>query len=288
MNKSSIYVIVLTWNNYKDTRECLDSLLKVAEPDIKILLVDNASTDDSITRLKGDFPNIDTLRLRENSGISGGYNAGIDYAMQAAADYIIVTNNDITFAPDTINGLLRAAQTTPKMGIGVPKTFNYYDHALLAGIGGRWRKFPPSVKMMGVNTPDSNMFSSNQMMDYAISSCYLITKDLVKSIGGYDTGYFFYNDDWDYSIRAREAGYEIWLIPDARVWHKVSVSTQKSKKKEIWWEYFGRSTFRFYTKHRNNFELLLYAMWFVIRESIKLNFDRIFPFIKGLRYESRK
>jgi len=106
---------------------------------------------------------------------------------------------------------------------------------------------------------------------------------IVEVFKAQNIGYFFYNDDWDYSIRARKAGFKIFYYPDAVVYHKVSISTQKSKQKEIWWQYFGMSTVRFYKKHRNQFELNVYIIWFIIRELIKLNINRIIPFLKVFR-----
>jgi hypothetical protein len=283
----NIYIVVLTWNNYYDTKECIESLIAVKQPQLSILVVDNASTDESVKKLKIEYPDLSFLELPENIGISGGYNAGIEYALSENADFIVVTNNDIVFLEDTIDKLKKFALSKNNVGIVVPKTINYYNHELLAGVGGKWRKFPPSVKMIGWNVPYTKKYNKVINLEYAISSCYLITKDLVNQIGYYDTGYFFYNDDWDYSIRARNAGYKIYYSPDALVYHKVSISTQKSEQKEIWWQYFGMSTVRFYKKHRNQFELNIFIIWFITREIIKLNLNRIIPFLKGVRYEKK-
>jgi len=281
-------VVILTWNNYDDTCECIESLLKIRFPDFSILCVDNASTDDSIQKIKHQFPQIIVLELEGNMGISGGYNAGLKYAVEHNVDYIVLSNNDIVFTNNSLAPLIRTAQENKKVGIVVPKTFNYYAHNKLAGIGGRWRKFPPSVKIIGFNKPDSPRFKKITTIEYAISSCYLVTRKLIESIGYYDTNFFFYNDDWDFSIRTRKADFQIILQPNSQIYHKISISTQKSEKKEIWWNYLGRSTVRFYKKHRNNLDLDVYIIWFIIREVLKLNFNRIFPFLKGVSTELKK
>lgn len=279
---------MLTWNNYSDTKECIESLIRVKQPKFSILVVDNASTDNSLKKLQADYPDLLFLELTENVGISGGYNAGIEYAVGENADYIVVTNNDIVFLEGTIDKLTKFALSNKNVGIVVPRTLNYHNHEYLAGVGGKWRNFPPSVKMLGWNVTYKKQFNKTKKLEYAISSCYLITKELIHAIGYYDIGYFFYNDDWDYSIRARKAGFKIFYYPDAVVYHKVSISTQKSKQKEIWWQYFGMSTVRFYKKHRNQFELNVYIIWFIIRELIKLNINRIIPFLKGVRCAQKK
>jgi GT2 family glycosyltransferase len=285
MSNKSIYFIILTWNNYEDTRECIQSALNVKNPTFELLLVDNASDDGSIEKLTQEFPFIKILVLEKNCGVSGGYNAGIKFAVSKGADYIVLSNNDIVFAEDFLRELIFLVNENNKVGIAVPKTFNYFDRSRLAGIGGRWRRFPPSVKMIGVNTQASKNFNTELELEYAISACFLVTKELINDIGYFDPGYYFYNDDWDFSIRARKAGFTIKLKPTAHIWHKVSISTQKSEKKEIWWNYFGRSTYRFYKLNRNTTELYLYIIWFLIREMLKGNFKRLKPFLNGIIYE---
>jgi len=288
MTEKMIYVVILTWNNYKDTVECIESLLKIELPKFSLLLVDNASTDDTFKKVIKRFPDIEKLSLDQNLGVSGGYNAGLKYALQKNAENIILSNNDIVFGKNSLEELINTINSKENVGIVVPKTFNYFQPKKLAGLGGRWRKFPPSVKMIGVNVPDSTKFQNLTELEYAISSCYLVTRELIEDIGFYDTNFFFYNDDWDFSIRTRKAGFKILLQPDAHIWHKVSISTQKSKKKAIWWNYFGRSTVRFYKKHRNTLELNTYILWFILREIIKLNLNRIPPFLKGVSYEMKQ
>jgi GT2 family glycosyltransferase len=287
MSDRTIYFIVLTWNNYDDTYECIESALNVKGPAFNLLLVDNASDDGSLQKILKGFPNLEILILDKNVGVSGGYNAGLEYAINKGADLIILSNNDIVYAEDFLLELISLVDKNERIGIAVPKAFNYYDTSRLAGIGGRWRKFPPSVKMIGFNTRDKILFNDELELEYAISACFLVTKELVNDIGYFDTGYYFYNDDWDFSIRARNADYKIVLQPNAHIWHKVSVSTQKSDKKELWWNYFGRSTYRFYRKNRSMIELYLYVIWFIVREIIKTNFNRIQPFLKGVNFEKK-
>lgn len=278
-----VFVIILAWNHVEDTVECLVSMTKTNYEPIRYLLVDNASTDNTVETVQNKFPEVEIIQSDKNLGISGGYNIGMQYALEQGASHILVANNDIEIDAEMVKYLVEEMNKDHKIGIGMPKIYHYYgDRNRLWCTGARWRKFIPSVKMTGVNAKDNGNFTHAKDIEYAPSCCLLLSRELIETIGYFDTNYFFYNDDWDYSARARKSGFNIRYTPDAKMWHKVSVSTQKSDKPAIWWNYFGRSTVRFYRMHASRWQLAIYIAWFVIRESIKGNFHRIKPFLSGV------
>jgi hypothetical protein len=85
--------------------------------------------------------------------------------------------------------------------------------------------------------------------------------------------------------RVRTAGYHIQFDPEAKLWHKVSVSTQKSDKPSRWWYTMGRSTVRFYRQHSTSSALITYSAWFAVREIVKLKPRRVLPFLTGVKHE---
>jgi GT2 family glycosyltransferase len=206
----------------------------------------------------------------------------MEYALREGARYVLVANNDIAVDPATIRNLWTALEEHPEAGMAMPKIYHYYgDQRRLWCPGAYWRWFPPEVKMQ-VEVQDAPRFNALREIDYAPSCCLLIRREALEQVGQFDTGYFFYYDDWDFSIRLRTAGYKILFVSDAKLWHKVSVSTQKSEKPAQWWRVMGRSTALFYLRHTTPWTLFLFAMWFVVRESAKLQFGRIPPFLAGL------
>jgi GT2 family glycosyltransferase len=281
-----VYVVVLGWNHVDDTIECLDSMVKSDYHPLRFILVDNGSEDNTVQAVRERFPNVDILHSDTNLGVSGGYNIGMEYAYHQGADYILIANNDISADALMIRELVAELDNHPEVGIGMPKIFHYYgDRNRLWCTGAYWRKFPPTVKMLGTNAKNSQKYSNPQDLEFVPSCCLLLRRDLIKRIGYFDTGYFFYNDDWDYSARSRKAGYSIRFVPKAILWHKVSISTQKSEKISKWWNYLGRSTVRFYRMHKKPWQLRMFIIWFVIRESIKGKFNRIKPFLAGVKTE---
>ena len=277
-----VSIVILTWNQKELVLECLESFLKSSYPHVHYIIVDNASTDDTAQVIRATYPDIELIVSPTNVGIAGGYNLGINAALASSAPYVLVTNNDVLVAPDMLANLVHLMEKEQNVGIVMPKIFHYYgDQSRLWCTGARWRRFPPSVKMMGTNSKDSQRWSKVQVLDYAPSCTLMIRAQALTKVGGFDEKFFFYNDDWDFSLRVRQAGYTILFHPNAILWHRVSASTQNSEKPKKWWYILGFSTTRFYLKHIGRTALTVYTLWFVAREFIKLKPNRILPFLQG-------
>ncbi len=165
----------------------------------------------------------------------------------------------------------------------MPKIHHYYgDRSRLWCVGGRWRRFPPGVKMMGSDEPDGPRYSRPLALGYAPSCTLFVSVAALRQVGFFDEGYFFYYDDWDFSARLRQAGFEIRFVPGAVVYHKVSVSTQKTDRPARWWHTMGRSSVRFYGKHHNSIGLATMTAWFAARETAKRKPARVPPYLRGV------
>ena len=281
-----VWAVVLAWNQKDETVACLDSLLHSDYPQMQLLVVDNGSTDGTAETVQQLYPQVMVVRSPVNLGIAAGYNLGLNHALAHRAEYILVANNDIVVDESMVRHLAESMADRPEVGMIMPKIYHYYgDQYRLWCTGARWRKFPPSVKMMGYNVKDAPRYSRSRELEFAPSCCLLIRRQVVEHIGGFDPGYFFYSDDWDYSARVRAAGYHIRFDPAAKLWHKVSVSTQKSEKPSRWWYTMGRSTVRFYRQHSTSSALITYSAWFTVREIVKLKPRRVLPFLTGVKHE---
>lgn len=278
-----VYAVVLAWNQLPETLECLDSLLQTTYANIRYLLVDNGSTDQTSEIVAGRFPQVEICRLEPNVGIARGYNHGIEQALERGADYVMVMNNDTLVHPEMVAYLVQAYRDRPDTGMAMPKIYHYYgDRRRLWYAGARWRPFPPGIKTIGMDQPDGPRFDQYFNVEFAPSCCLLIPRAAIQKVGQFDPGYYFYFDDWDLSARFRAAGYEILFVPQAHLWHKVSVTTQKSEKPGRWWRSMGKSSVRFYLQHYSLPILLMHTAWFVLREAAKLKFNRIPAFTAGV------
>lgn len=285
---AQVCVVVLAWNHKEDTVECLESLKLTDYQKLHLIVVDNGSTDGTHELLRRDFPEVEVVRSSTNLGIAGGYNLGLEKALKSGGEYVVIANNDIVVDPAMIRNLLNSLNYDGQAGMGMPKIYHYYgDRSRLWCTGARWRRFPPGVKMMGVNARDSRRFTRPANLEFAPSCCLIIRSEALRQVGLFDRGYHFYYDDWDFSTRLRRHGYTILYVPEAKLWHKVSVSTQKSDEPAEWWHTMGRSTVRFYLQHVSPFELAQFSLWFLLREALKLKLSRIMPFLRGVIHEIR-
>jgi len=278
----SIYSVVLNWNGYEDTNECLQSLSKVTYKEHTILVVDNGSSDDSPDRIATEYPHIDLIRCEQNRGIAAGYNEGIRAALAQEADYVVVMNNDLVFDPEFITNMYLTTKTYPQCGIVMPKIFYYDDPDIIWSTGGRTRWMASNILLRGRKKKDGVEWQKTAPIDFAPSCCLLLTRELCETIA-FDEHYFFYYDDWDFCVQARDHGWEIIYAADAHLWHKVSQSTQNSPKSLRWWKILGQSCARYHQKHHNKRLLATYVGWVLLRETIKGNIKSLTTFIDGVR-----
>lgn len=234
-----IFIIILNWNRFEDTFECLKSVksLNTQGYDLKVLIVDNGSTDGSLKKLK-EIKNIDLVSNNDNLGFAGGNNIGIKYALEKGADYVVILNNDVILEKNSLKHLVKAALDNPKFGALSPKIFfeknyefqkNKYSEAdkgkVIWYAGGTidWKNVYGEGR--GVDEVDKGLFNQLISTDFATGTCMLLTRDALKKVGMFDEKYFMYYEDTDLSQRLKKRGFEVAYVPDSVIWHKVSQSS---------------------------------------------------------------
>jgi GT2 family glycosyltransferase/protoporphyrinogen oxidase len=279
-----VWIVVLAWNNYEDTAECLASLTKTAYAHYRIVLVDNGSTDGTPDRVRATFPDVDVVENGANLGVPTGYNVGFRYALRHGADYVLMLNNDTTVDPTMVAHLVEAARKNPDAGILSP-IFYYYDHPQdVWASGARYRRFPPAI------IPEMRVFPITHAgkyyeLEYAISCGLLITRRAFEMVGLFDENFLFLWDDYDFSERVRRSGLQILQVPDAKMWHKISRTTQAGSP--LYWQVHGESGAIFYRRHssKNPLAMAMHLGYFAVREFAwnRRWWTFLKPYLRGLR-----
>lgn len=284
LNKK-VVVVVLAWNHIQDTLETVQSLLESNYDNYKIVLVDNASTDNTIALIKASFPDVHILASEVNRGVSGGYNLGMKWALEQDAEYVIVANNDIKVDPRMIRELVFVAESDQYCGVVMPKIYHYYgDPTRIWCTGAYYRFFPPAIKMQNYNKLETKINRYPLALEFAPSCVLLIKKSTIQEIGYFDEKFFFYYDDWDYCARTRHVGHKILFAKDAIIRHKISISTQKSATKPLnWWHQLGWSVAYYAEKNLSDRARPGFRNWLVLREILKLNIPQAFAMRTGIR-----
>src|ERR1700733_11962673 len=113
---ASVYCIVVNWNGWADTLRCLESFEANFYDNVQLIVVDNGSPDDSVSRLRSEFPNLEIIESKVNLGFGSGNNLGIRYALQSNAKYVWLLNNDTIIQPNTLAELVSHAESHPELG----------------------------------------------------------------------------------------------------------------------------------------------------------------------------
>jgi GT2 family glycosyltransferase len=220
-----VAVIILAHGGRKDTLDCLASVARANGGGLRVIVVDNGSRDGTAEAVSASFPDAHVMRQECNLGFAGGNNVGIQEALALGADYVFLLNNDTTIATDAITRCVEAAQRHPDAGALCP-LIHFAEPPELIWYAGA--VFDPrrahSGRMIGYRERDSGQFTGTRETDRATGAAVLIPRQALETVGLLDAGLFFLYEDVDWSLRARRAGHRIYLVPDAKVWHRVSAT----------------------------------------------------------------
>ena len=238
MRFPKILILILNWNGKKDTLECLASLQAADQtPLFATLVVDNGSTDDSVTTLRSAFPEVPILETHENLGFAGGNNAGIRWALEKSFDWILLLNNDTIVAPDFIKHFLAATKKKPEGKIFGAKIYRYHERTHLDHLGGFWNASTAEFESGAAGKIDDGSFEEMRQVEYVCGCALLMHRNVPEKIGLLEESFFLLWEETDFCTRARQAGFSIWTAPKAKLWHKVSASFVGGKPHMhyFWW-----------------------------------------------------
>lgn len=224
-----VMIIVLNWNGKKDTLACLESLADVTYPNFETVIVDNASTDGSVSAIQHQFPDQTLIRLDTNAGYAGGNNVGLRYALARNADYVLLLNNDTKVASNFLWRMVEATRTGPFIGIVGPTIYYYERPDLIWSVGGAidWNR--GQTRMLGLNTHDIGQWGTTPQRRDFVTGCALLAKrQVIDQIGLLDERFFAYYEETEWCVRAQRAGFKIVHVPRAKVWHKIPLDARGS------------------------------------------------------------
>lgn len=224
---AKVYVIVLNYNGFEDTRECLRSLEKLSYTDLETAVVENGSSDGSAEKLE-KIRNIRLLKSSANLGFAGGCNLGIEYALERGADFVLLLNNDTVVEPGFLDVLLRCFAKDETVGIAGSKILYDGKDKIIWSAGGGVSRYLKRTFQYGENRLDDGKFDRARDVDFVSGCCMLIRRDVLEKAGLLDPVYFMYYEDVDICLRAQQQGFRVRYCPEAVIHHRVSASTNRS------------------------------------------------------------
>lgn len=262
MNKNKVYSVILNWNNYRDTIECVHSIQKTTYPNYEIVIVDNGSADDSQKILEKEFPKIKLIQTGKNLGFAGGNNQGIKYALERGADLVWVLNPDTIVASDTLGKMVQGISKND-VGIVAPKIY-YYDFPNKVWFVGSLLSLKTGrAEHVRYGEIDKGQFDKELCLKWAPGTSLLIKKEVFEKVGFFDEKYFLFYEDVDFCVRARKTGFKIRFSPEAKIWHKVGSTVGRRNPDNEY--YKTRNRLYFVKKFNQAFFGVVFSMLFGLK-----------------------
>jgi GT2 family glycosyltransferase len=247
MKRPLVYIIIVNWNGWRDTLECVTSCRKLAYDNVRIIVIDNGSSDDSDKILRHSLPDIEVIQSGSNLGFAGGNNVGIRLALERGAQYLWLLNNDTVVDPAALSALVEPAEHDPHVGIVGSKIYYFSTPRRLWFAGGFWKFGKIQIIIRGEGEEDKGLYDHIIPVDFVTGCSLLIRAETVRDIGLLEEKYFLYWEDTDWNARAREKGWKILYNPHSTLWHKVSSSFNLKTDEQAY--YYLRSKLLFHERH---------------------------------------
>lgn len=281
----TVTIIILNYNGWKDTIECLDSLrntIYATDIDTHIVVVDNGSSNESVrmildwisqssipfsmipeSDLKYNDEKIILLCADNNYGFAGGNNLGIRFAISLIkSDYVLLLNNDTTVGDGFLYPLVSLLNNNDAVGIVGSEIHDYYDKSRYS-LGG----YINLLKCSGYHNYDSEKLHLKEVT--FLSGCiWLLRKEAIEKCGLLDEKFFLYLEDVDYCYRMASCGYKLTCTKDSVIYHKESRSTEH---RPVIYYYNTRNRLYLSDKiHHHKYEKVLFFLYFLTTRIIRI------------------
>jgi GT2 family glycosyltransferase len=262
MAQSFIVIIILNTNHREDTLTALASLERSTYENHQVIVLDNASTDGSVQAIRSEFPNVPIIELEKNLGYAGNNNVGIRAALARGADWVFILNEDTVVAPDCLSQLVEAIEGNPSIGIAGPTVYHHDEPEVIQSAGGSLDHHWVPIHG-GQNEVDHGQFVIPRRVDWISGCAILVRRQVIEQIGGLDERFFYYWEETDWCMRAREVGWEIWHVPQAKIWHK-GVQRNYHPSPDVTY-YCTRNWFLTLSSHNAPLRIWVFVSWWTLR-----------------------
>jgi GT2 family glycosyltransferase len=262
-----VSVVIVTWNSREFVRNCLDSVLAAnSSCNTRVIVVDNASSDDTPRIVRGSYPQVTLIENKQNLGYAKANNQGIE---KVRGEYILLLNPDTQLLENSLASMLKFMEENPQIGALGPKLLNPDRTSqpscrefptfstLFWEFSGLSRLFPKS-RVFGRWRMGYFAFDQKREVDQPMGSCLMVRTEALKEVGTFDEEFPMFFNDVDLCYRIKQGGWKIYFFPDAQVIHCRGASTRKAKRRMIWLSHLA--FYRFFNKHKTGFpdKILLY------------------------------
>lgn len=224
MNHMDILIIIVNYNGKELLEKSLPSIVKYTDADICV--VDNNSTDNSVSFLKDNYPNINVVESEENLGYGNAHNLALE--THPNYNYYVFMNNDITVTPNWLEEMIKVFNTKEGVGAVGPKILlsEKKDEKYLINSAGMDINKHLMAYDRYEGEYDDEKYNTVEKVDGICGAVMLLSKEVIKKVKGFNPKMFLYYEDVDLSLRIRDLGYDIYYCGNSVVYHNHMASTK--------------------------------------------------------------
>lgn len=257
-----VSVITVNYNQTELTCALLESVRRQSYPFVEVVVVDNASHEDPCALISARFPEVICLRSPRNLGFAGGNNLGIE---AASGDYLFFVNNDAELVPGCIEHLL--ALFRDQVGAGIVSPLICYapkpgqQGPDIIQYAGMTPVFPLTARnrTIGAFEIDRGQYAEPGLTAYAHGAAMMAPRKVLEAAGRMAEDFFLYYEELDWCERIRQAGFEVWLEPRAKVHHKESMTVQKLGALKTY--FLNRNRIYFMRRHYSGWRYVMFTLF---------------------------
>ncbi|MCZ3367114.1 MULTISPECIES: glycosyltransferase family 2 protein [Methanobacterium] len=224
---TKILVIIPNFNGRHFLKTCLDSIKKQNYLFYEVIIIDNASSDESVRYIHENYPEFTLIQNKENLGFAAAVNQGI---RSSSSEYVFLLNNDVELEPDSISNLLKCIEKDERIFAVSSKMIRYNDRRKMDDAGDEYTILGWTRKVGDGKSPD--LYVAERETFSACAGAALYRRSILDELGCFDENFFAYMEDVDISYRARIQGYKCVYCPEAVIYHFGS-GTSGSKYNEF-------------------------------------------------------
>jgi len=278
-DRPDLTAVIVSWNVCDLLRRCLTSVSDCGGSDpggaspshlnVKVIVVDNASSDGSVEMVRAEFPQVRLIANDENRGFTAANNQGL---AASQGRYLMLLNPDTELAGDALTKMAGYLDEQPRVGALGPQ-LRYADGRLQSSrrrfptlatalfestvVDEWWPDNPFSRRYRMADTPDDAI----QPVDWLVGACLLVRREVYQQVGGLDEGFFMYSEEIDWCRQIKSAGWEIVYLPTATVIHDEGKSSEQVVSARH--VYFQSSKVRYFRKYHGAAQAEL-LRWFLL------------------------
>lgn len=268
--KPLVSIITVNYNGLEVSCEMLDSVRRNSYSNLEIIVVDNASEKSPKNHLNKHYPEVKVIESKENLGFAGGNNLGI---RKAQGDYLFFLNNDAELTDGAVESMLSVFENDPKIGVVSPKICFHNGESvhksgspsfdILQYVGMTNVHFLTARnRTIGSLETDKNQYKNIAKTAYAHGAAMMVKREVIERVGMMPEEFFLYYEELDWCEQIRRAGYKIYVQPNAKIYHKESISVGKFSTLKTY--YINRNRILFMRRNRQNWQVACFCLFLLI------------------------